>query len=117
MIEQEITIRLSDDPFDTKTIKVKVPRGTKIMCTEMYAADAISMYNLSDEDLNQLTLSEEGNNYMAQGEIVSIREENHIIGGEEVKVKVEALVDISGKNTAVCILSKEPPEIVDQLEI
>jgi ribosomal protein S1 len=117
MTEQEITIQLSDDPFDTKVVKVKVPKGTKLMCTEMYAAEAMSMYDLSDDELNRLTLSEENNNYITQGEIVAIKKETHIIDGEETEVKVEALVDISRKNTAVCILNKEPKEIVDQLEI
>jgi len=79
MTEQEITIQLSDDPFDTKVVKVKVPKGTKLMCTEMYAAEAMSMYDLSDDELNRLTLSEENNNYITQGEIVAIKKETHII--------------------------------------
>ena len=117
MIEQEITVQLSDDPFDTKTIKVKVPKGTKLMCTEMYAAEAMAMYYLPDEEIKKLTLSEESNNYMTQGEIVSIKTRKEIIDGEEVDVKIEALVDISKKNTAICILNKEAKEIVDQLEV
>lgn len=117
MTEQEITVQLSDDPFDTKVIKVKVPKGTKLMCNKVYAADAMSMYDLSDDELSQLTLSEESTNYITQGEIISIKKEKHIINGEEVEVKIEALVDISKKNTAICILDKEPKEIVDQLEI
>jgi len=117
MIEQEITVQLSDDPFDTKTIKVKVPKGTKLMCTEMYAAEAMAMYDLPDEEIKKLTLSEESNNYITQGEIVSIKTRKEIIDGEEVDVKVEALVDISKKNTAICILNKEAKEIVDQLEV
>ena len=48
MTEQEITIQLSDDPFDTKVIKVQVPKGTKLMSTESYAADVLAMYELSD---------------------------------------------------------------------
>lgn len=117
MTEQEITIQLSDDPFDTKTIKVKVPKGTKLLCTEMYAADAMKMYDLADEEIKRLTLSEEANNYITQGEITYIKTRKDIIDGEEVEVKVEALVDISKKNTAVCILNKESKEIVDQLEV
>ena len=73
MIEQEITIQVSDDPFDTKTIKVKVPRGTKLISTEMYAADVMDLYNLSDEDTDKLRNSEENTNYITQGEIVYIK--------------------------------------------
>ena len=43
MIEQEITVQLSDDPFDTKTIKVKIPIGTKLTFTELDAAEAMAM--------------------------------------------------------------------------
>ena len=117
MIEQEITIQLSDDPFDTKTIKVQVPQGTKLLCTEAYAADAMAMYQLADEEAKRLTMSEESNNYITQGEIVSIKKEKQIINDVEVEVKTEALVDISRKNTAVCILTKEPQSVVDQLEV
>ncbi len=117
MIEQEITIQLSDDPFDTKVIKVKVPKGTKLMCTEMYAADAMSMYDLADDEAERLQKSEELRNYITQGEIAYIKKEMQLIDGEEVEVKTEALIDISRKNTAICNLIKEPKEVVDQLEI
>ena len=117
MIEQEITIQLSDDPFDTKTIKVMVPKGTKLMSTEEYAGDVMDMYELTDIDARKLTMSEENNNYITQAEIAYIKKEIQIIDGVEQEVKIEALVDISRKNTAVCILAKEPKEIVDQLEV
>lgn len=117
MIEQEITIQLSDDPFDTKTIKVMVPKGTKLMSTEGYAEDVMSMYELDDAEARKLTMSEDSNNYITQSEIVHIKTEKQIIDNEEVEVKVEALIEISKKNTAVCILAKEPKEIVDQLEV
>lgn len=117
MIEQEITIQLSDDPFDTKTVKVLVPRGTKLLCNEAYAPEAIKMYQLADEEADRLTKSEESNNYITQGEIISIKKVKEIIDGEEHEVKTEALIDISRKNTAVCILTKEPKSVVDQLEV
>ena len=66
MNEQEITIQLSDDPFDTKVIKVKVPKGTKLMSTEAYSADVLDMYDMSDEDAKKLQMSEENNNYITQ---------------------------------------------------
>lgn len=117
MIEQEITIQLSDDPFDTKTIKVQVPRGTKLLSTEHYAADVMHLYNLADDEADRLQKSEESDNYITQGEIVSIIKKMEIIDGEEVEVKTEALIDVSKKNTAVCILTKEHKEIVNQLEV
>ena len=117
MIEQEITIQLSDDPFDTKTIKVQVPKGTKLLSTEHYANDVMHLYNLDDNEADRLQKSEESNNYITQGEIVYIKKATEIIDGVETEVKIEALVDISRKNTAVCILTKEPKDIVDQLEV
>lgn len=117
MIEQEITIQLSDDPFDTKTIKVQVPKGTKLLSTEHYANDVMHLYNLDDNEADKLQKSEESNNYITQGEIVYIKKATEIIEGIETEVKIEALVDISKKNTAVCILNKEPKAIVDQLEV
>jgi small subunit ribosomal protein S1 len=117
MIEQEIVIQIGDDPFDTKTVKVMVPKGTKLMCTEPYAADVMSMYDLADSEADKLRMSEENSNYITQGEIVHIKKEIQIIDGEEIEVKLEALVDISRKNTAICNLLKEPQEIVSQLEI
>ncbi len=117
MIEQEITIQLSDDPFDTVTKKVMVPKGTKLMSTESYADDLMKLYELDDIEAKKLTMSEEANNYITQGEIIHIKKETHIIDGENVEVKIEALVDISRKSTAVCILQKEDKAIVDQLEI
>ncbi len=117
MTEQEITIQLSDDPFDTKVVKVKVPKGTKLMCTEMYAAYAMALYDLADDEAKKLQMSEESTNYITQGEIAYIKKEIQNIDGVDTEVKIEALVDISRKNTAVCNLEKEPKEIVDQLEI
>lgn len=117
MIEQEITIQLSDDPFDTKTVKVQVPKGTKLLSNESYTAEAIKMYQLADEEVDRLQKSEEANNYITQGEIVHIKKIKQIIDDVEVETKVEALIDISQKNTAVCVLTKEPKEIVDQLEV
>ena len=91
MIEQEITIQLSDDPFDTKTIKVMVPKGTKLMSTEEYAGDVMDMYELNDIDARKLTMSEENNNYITQAEIAYIKKEIQIIDGVEQEVKIEAL--------------------------
>jgi small subunit ribosomal protein S1 len=116
MIEQEITVMNGDDPFDTTTIKVMVPKGTKLMSTEAYAADVMAMYDLSEIDEKRLRMSEESTNYITQGEIVYIKTEIQNIDGEDTEVKKEALVDISRKNTAICNLLKEPKEIVDQLE-
>ena len=109
MIEQEITVQLSDDPFDTKTIKVLVPPGTKILSTAPYVADVLEMYGLSESVEKQLHLCEDTQSYTTQGEIVEFsldREGN----------KTTAIVDIGTKYTATCDLLKEPKFIVEQLE-
>jgi len=64
-----------------------------------------------------LQKSEESNNYITQGEVISIIKKKEIIDGEEIEVRTEALIDISKKNTAICNLTKEDKGIVDQLEI
>ena len=109
MIEQEITVQLSDDPFDTKTIKVLVPPGTKILSTAPYVADVLEMYGLSESVEKQLHLCEDTQSYTTQGEIVEFsldREGN----------KITAIVDLGTKYTATCNLLKEPKHIVEQLE-
>ena len=106
MKEQEITIQLSDDPFDTKVVKVQVPYGTKLMCNESYAADVLDMYGLSDAMLTKTQLTEDRIAYTTKGRLTFISED-----------KSRALVDIGSKHTAYCALSKEPDYIVEQLEV
>jgi ribosomal protein S1 len=106
MTEQEITIQLSDDPFDTKTVKVQVPEGTKLMCNEAYAADVLSMYGVSDPTLQKTQLIEDNVAYTTRGEVTFIS-----------KDKERALIDIQSKYTAYCTLTKEPDYIVEQLEV
>jgi ribosomal protein S1 len=106
MTEQEITIQLSDDPFDTKKVKVQVPEGTKLMANEAYAADALSMYNLHDSTLQKTQLIEDNIAYTTRGEVSFIS-----------KDRERALIDIQSKYTAYCTLSKEPDYIVEQLEV
>ena len=106
MNEQEITIQLSDDPFDTKTIKVQVPEGTKLMCNEAYAADALSLYGITDHQAKKTQLIEDNIGYITKGEVSYMSKD-----GER------ALIDIESKYTAYCTLSKEPDYIVEQLEV
>ena len=106
MIEQEITIQLSDDPFDTKTVKVQVPHGTKLMSNEAYAADTLSMYGLNDAMVSKTKLTEDRISYTTRGEITFISND-----------KSKALIDIQSKHTAYCFLTKEPDYIVEQLEV
>ena len=106
MTEQEITIQLSDDPFDTKTVKVQVPEGTKLMCNEAYEADVLSMYGVSDPTLQKTQLIEDNVAYTTRGEVTFIS-----------KDKERALIDIQSKYTAYCTLTKEPDYIVEQLEV
>jgi small subunit ribosomal protein S1 len=106
MTEQEITIQLSDDPFDTKVVKVQVPHGTKLMSNEPYAADALSMYGLTDATLTKTQLTEDRIAYTTRGVITFISND-----------KSRALIDIGSKHTAYCALTKEPDYIVEQLEV
>ena len=106
MTEQEITIQLSDDPFDTKIVKVLVPKGTKLLCNESYAADALSLYGITDATLTKTQLTEDRIAYTTKGVISFIAAD-----------KSRALVDIGAKHTAYCSLEKEPDYIVEQLEI
>jgi small subunit ribosomal protein S1 len=106
MTEQEITIQLSDDPFDTKVVKVQVPKGTKLLCNEVYAADALSLYGITDHQAQKTQLIEDNISYITRGEISFISEN-----------KERALIDIESKYTAYCALGKEPDYIVEQLEL
>tara|TARA_B100001175_G_C19508506_1_gene642279 strand:+ start:1149 stop:2288 length:1140 start_codon:yes stop_codon:yes gene_type:complete len=106
MIEQEITVQLSDDPFDTKTVKVQVPHGVKLMCNESYAPDVLSMYGVTDATLKKAQLTEDKVDYTTRGEISFISED-----------RTRALIDIQSKHTAYCVLTKEPDYIVEQLKV
>ena len=106
MTEQEITIQLSDDPFDTKVIKVQVHEGTKLMCNEAYAADALSLCGITDHQAQKTQLIEDNIGYITRGEVSFMSND-----GER------ALIDIESKYTAYCVLDKEPDYIVEQLEV
>ena len=107
MTEQEIIIQTGADPFETETIKIKVPKGEKILCTESYVAELAEIYNQFDREAEASSIIEEHSDYIVQGEVVNISYQNN--------VPTEALIDISRKYTAVCYLQKESKEIVDQL--
>jgi len=102
MIEQEITVQLSDDPFDTKTVK----HGVKLMCNESYAPDVLAMYGVTDATLKKAQLTEDKVDYTTRGEISFISED-----------RTRALIDIQSKHTAYCVLTKEPDYIVEQLKV
>lgn len=104
MIEQEITIQLSDDPFDTKTIKVQVPRGTKIMSTEPYVVEALAKYGLTESVDEGIHLCENKQSYITKGVVVSVSKDT-------------ALIDIGTKYTASCSLLKEPQYVIEQLQV
>ena len=106
MIEQEITIQLSDDPFDTQTVKVQVPKGVKLMCNEAYAPEILAMYGITDSAFTKAKLTEDRIAYTTRGEISFISED-----------RTRALIDVQSKHTAYCVLTKEPKDIVDQLEV
>lgn len=109
MIEQEIEVHIGEDPFETKKIKVHVPAGTKILCTEPYLIESLSLYGLDNEVEDSIKLNENKQTYITQGEVITITKE-----GDK---KVSALIDIGSKYTAYCSLLKEYSNIVDQLEV
>lgn len=108
MTEQEITIQTGEDPFDTQTIKVKVPKGEKILCTEPYVAELAEIYAKYDTDAQASGVSEKHSDYIVQGEVVHVKYEDD--------KATEALIDISRKFTAICYLQKEPQHVVEQLQ-
>tara|TARA_R100000734_G_C3313928_1_gene105377 strand:- start:423 stop:1562 length:1140 start_codon:yes stop_codon:yes gene_type:complete len=106
MTEQEITVQLSEDPFDTKTIKVQVPHGVKLLSNEAYAPDALAIYGLTDAAIDKTRYIENKTNYTTRGEVSFISED-----------KTRALIDIESKHTAFCALTKEPDYIVNELQV
>jgi small subunit ribosomal protein S1 len=110
MIEQEITIQVGESPFDTKKIKIQVPHGTKVLCTEPYVLDALALYGLGSHVEDNINRCENKEKYITKGEIILIT--NDKLGNRE-----SALIDVGSKFTAFCSLQKEPKEIVDQLNV
>lgn len=107
MKEQFLTVRTSaDDPFETKTVKVKVGPREKILCQEPYVLEDLEKYN---KYLGGTNYNESVPEQNLKGRIVSINVNNG--------VKVSALIDLSGKYSSECNLLKEPDYIVDQLEV
>lgn len=106
MTTQEITIQLSDDPFDTKVVQVQVPEGTKLMCNEPYAPEVLAMYNLTEDEIQKAQLTERQVPFTTRGEITHISDD-----------KTSAIIDTQSKFTASCTLMKEPDYIVDQLKV
>ena len=106
MKEQEVIIQLSDDPFDTKKVKIVVPNGVRLMTNRPYAAELLKTY--MQHEIERNTTSER------------ISDEGTTTGTIEKVIKkddkpIEALINVNSKYTASCSLQKEPKEIVDQL--
>lgn len=109
MIEQEILIQNGNDPFDTKKIKVKLPNGSRVLSTEPYTLELLSLYGIESVIEDNSKLCETKQEYTTKGEIISIiRDKN----GN----KINALIDVGSKYTASCSLLKETSEIIEQLE-
>lgn len=101
MIQQTVTVRMSEDPFDTKTINVMVPVGVKIMSDDPNIEDMLALFNSYGND-DAFKINDAQGSYITKGIVYRIS--NGI-----------ALIDIDAKNTASCKLEKEPKDIVDQL--
>lgn len=106
MIEQEVLIQFSDDPFDTKKVKILVPRDVKLMTNRPYAAELLKTY-LNHEIQSGKKIEKIKDEGISSGNIESIVKKEG--------VPVEALVSVNPKFTASCSLLKEPKEILEQL--
>jgi|TARA_R100000501_G_scaffold18178_1_gene36672 ribosomal protein S1 len=109
MIEQQVTIQKSEDPFDTEVITVKLPKGVKLMSTEPYAPEMLDMYGVVS-DYEKDIYTHESIDHLTKGEIT------HIMKNPDGTLR-EALVDIGSKYTAYINLGKEPQEIIDALKV
>jgi ribosomal protein S1 len=101
MIQQAITVRTGEDPFDTKTINLMVPSGVKILSDDPNVEDMLALFNSYGND-EAFKINDIKGSYITKGIIYKVS--NGI-----------ALIDIDVKNTASCKLEKEPKEIVEQL--
>lgn len=110
MIEQEILIQSSDNPFDTKKVKVILPNKTKIISTEDYVLDALSMYDSYTTETHNVGLYENKKDYIVEGRVSAITVDKN-------SKKIIANIDVNPKFTAVCSLLKEPSDITEQLEV
>lgn len=109
MIEQEILIQLSDDPFDTKIYKVAVPSDVKILKGKRYTLESLEFFKQyfahESSAFHPGTLN---NNDTVNGKIESIVKKEG--------VPTEALINVNQKYTVSCSLLSEPKEIINQLE-
>ena len=109
MIEQEILIQLSDDPFDTKIYKVSVPNDVKLLKGKRYTLESLEFlkqyFSHESSTVHPKNLS---NNDTVNGQIESIVEKEG--------VPAEALINVNHKYTISCSLLSEPKEVVNQLQ-
>jgi ribosomal protein S1 len=108
MIEQEILIQLSDDPFDTKKVKVTIPSDVKILKGKTYTLESLEFLKeyISHEN------SANGTSFINNGDVMSAKVASIVKKNDKL---TEALVDIDSKYTISCSLLSEPKEIVNQL--
>ena len=109
MIEQEVTIQKSDDPFDTETITVQLPKGVKLMSNEPYAIEMLDMYGIV-HDYEKDRRVHDGDEHLTKGKVV------HISKNGDGTLK-EVLVDVGSKYTAYINIAKEPQEIQDAISM
>jgi ribosomal protein S1 len=110
MVEQEISIQIGDNPFDTKKVKIHVPKGTKILSTASNVLELLSIYGLNNSDGDTSMRSESKEEFITQGEVI-------FISKDSTGKKINALIDIGAKHTATCSLLKESPQVVENIEV
>jgi ribosomal protein S1 len=109
MIEQEILIQLSDDPFDTKIYKVAIPHDVKLMKGKTYTLESLEFlkqYFSHESSIDHPSVLR--NSDTVNGSVESII--------EKAGVPTEALINVNQKYTLSCSLLSEPKEIVNQLK-
>tara|TARA_R100000655_G_scaffold30258_4_gene61017 strand:+ start:1054 stop:2199 length:1146 start_codon:yes stop_codon:yes gene_type:complete len=108
MIQQTITIQKSEDPFDTQEVTVNLPKGCKILSNEPYVLEYMQKTQAMFTEMEESFVNEDTEG-VCKGEIVTISRDSE---GNPY----QALCDVGSKFTAYIILSKESPEIVEQLK-
>lgn len=109
MIEQKVLIQMSEDPFDTKEVTVRLPNDVKLMSNRPYALEMLNQYGISTDLIQAIKLGDNRDAYTTRGVVISIEEDDN---GK----KISAIIDTGSKFSAYCSLSNEPKIIVEQLQ-
>ena len=111
MTEQEILIQMSEDPFDTKLVKVPLPNGVKVLKGKVYDLKFFDFLN--EYSKHETSVSDSKSTIIDNGDIVTGTVESITLNEDKY---IDALINVNPKYTVSCSLRGEPKEIVTQLE-